>query len=176
MKYAANIITASRFVAALGMVFAAVGSPVFWALYAWCGISDMVDGTIARCTGSESEAGARLDSLADIAFVCICLFKLLPLIPLPAWLIAWIVVIALCKVAAYASGLVLHGRIVALHTIANKAAGFLIFATVPLVVFASPTLFADSFPFSDPALFAIPVCAVATFAAIQEGHLIRTEK
>jgi CDP-diacylglycerol--glycerol-3-phosphate 3-phosphatidyltransferase len=53
-------------------------------------------------------------------------------------------------------------RLVLPHTTANKAAGFVVF----LVPFAIPT-----FGVVAPS---IPACVVATFAAIQEGHLIRT--
>ena len=37
-------------------------------MYLFCGITDMVDGTIARKTKSVSEWGARLDTLADNVF------------------------------------------------------------------------------------------------------------
>ena len=160
----ANIITASRILAAFAMVFTEVPSPAFWVLYAWCGLSDMVDGSIARKLGRQSDFGAKLDSAADTAFAAACLLKILPAIQLPIWLIVWIAAIALCKVAACISGLAMHGKPIALHTKANKAAGFLIFASIPAIVLTGS------------ALAAIPACAVATFAAIQEGHLIRTNQ
>ena len=37
--------------------------------YIYCGISDMLDGFIARKSKSESEIGDRLDSTADVLFV-----------------------------------------------------------------------------------------------------------
>ena len=39
--------------------------PVFLAIYLYCGFSDVLDGYIARKTGTQSLTGARLDSLAD---------------------------------------------------------------------------------------------------------------
>lgn len=160
----ANIITASRMLAALAMVFVEVPSPAFWVLYTWCGLSDMADGAIARRLGKQSGLGAKLDSAADAAFAAVCLLKILPVFQLPAWLIVWIAAIALCKVAACISGLAMHGKPIALHTKANKAAGFLIFASIPAIVLTGS------------ALASIPACAVATFAAVQEGHLIRTNQ
>lgn len=160
----ANIITASRILAVFAMVFAEVPSPAFWVLYAWCGLSDMVDGSIARKLGRQSDFGAKLDSAADTAFAVACLLKILPVFQLPAWLIVWIAAIALCKATAYISGLVKHGKLIALHTIANKAAGLLVFASVPAILLTGT------------ALASIPACAVATFAAVQEGHLIRTNQ
>ena len=31
----------------------------------FCGLTDMIDGTVARKTGSDSKFGARLDTVAD---------------------------------------------------------------------------------------------------------------
>ena len=158
----ANLITASRLGASAALLAVPAASVPFWALYAWCGLSDMVDGPLARRLSEESAFGARLDSACDLAFVLACFLTLAPVLRLEAWLLAWAALIALCKVAAYVSGFVMHGRLIALHTAANKAAGLLLFATVPLMVAL------------DSALPAIPACALASFAAVQEGHWIRT--
>ena len=64
-----NIISASRGIAALAMLFFPVFSPWFWALYCWGGISDMIDGPLARKLGAVSEVGSRIDSVADLVFV-----------------------------------------------------------------------------------------------------------
>lgn len=147
--------------AALALLFVEVASPAFWGLYAWCGISDMVDGAVARKLGEQSEFGAKLDSAADLIFVAVCLVRVTPALQMPAWLIAWIAVIALCKIAGYASVLAVHGKVVALHTAANKMAGLLVFASVPIMFFTVSVL------------VAVSACAVATYAAIQEGFFIR---
>lgn len=160
----ANIITSSRILAAALMLPAEPFSPAFWVLYAWCGMSDMVDGTTARKTGSESCFGAKLDSTADFAFVIACAIKLIPSLEFETWLLVWIALIALCKLADIVSGLIVRGRIETPHTTANKAAGLLIFASIPVMVLASSNL------------AAIPACTLATLAAIQEGHFIRTGK
>ena len=161
-QQAANIITVTRMATALIMLAAPVDSVPFWILYAWCGVSDMVDGPISRRLHAQSRFGPRLDSISDLVFVAVCLVSLLPTFPMPAWLICWIALIALCKIAGYASGLVVRGRLVALHTTANKVTGLLLFDTVPAVALTHNPL------------LAITACAVATFAAVQEGHLIRT--
>ena len=62
----ANIITSCRIVSSIGMLFCPVLSARFWILYLFCGMTDMVDGTIARKTKAVSEFGARLDTVADI--------------------------------------------------------------------------------------------------------------
>ena len=41
----------------------------FWVLYLIAGLTDMLDGFLARRWGVESKFGARLDSLADLVLV-----------------------------------------------------------------------------------------------------------
>ena len=116
----------------------------------------------ARKTDTVSELGARLDTMADFVLVVVCLIKLLPILRIPAWLYAWIGIIAFIKVANIISGFTTQKKLVAVHSVMNKAAGALLFL-LPLTI---PVL---SLKYS-----AIVVCAVATFAAIQEGQFIRT--
>ena len=49
-------------------------------VYSVCGVSDVVDGTLARLTGSESSFGAKLDSIADILFYGVMILRLFPLL------------------------------------------------------------------------------------------------
>ncbi len=65
MSPAPNIISASRGIAGFTMLFSPVFSPWFWALYCWGGISDMIDGALARKLNSANGTGAEIDSLAD---------------------------------------------------------------------------------------------------------------
>ena len=123
----------------------------------------MVDGTIARKTNAVSEFGARLDSVADIIFTAVSLIKFLPAIHLPWWLCVWIAAIAVIKISNHVWGIITKKKIMSLHTIANKITGLLLFL-LPLTL-----------PFIDLQYSAPTVCFMATFAAIQEGHCIRTE-
>ena len=50
--------------------------------YIYCGISDILDGFIARKTKNESEIGAKLDSVSDIIFVVVAMIKILPFLNL----------------------------------------------------------------------------------------------
>ena len=54
------------------------------------GLTDMVDGTIARKTNTDSKFGARRDSVADFIFVVAALSKLLPAMDIPQWLWIWV--------------------------------------------------------------------------------------
>ena len=64
-KQIANIITSLRIICSILMLFCRVPSIRFCLLYIFCGLTDMVDGAIARKTNAVSEFGARLDSVAD---------------------------------------------------------------------------------------------------------------
>ena len=164
MKSIANIITGSRIVFSIALLFITPFSPMFYVLYAVAGLTDMIDGTVARKTNTVSAFGARLDSVADFVFVTVCLFKLLPILDIPAWLWIWIAVIALIKVINIISGVVMHKNLTAVHSVMNKITGALCFL-LPLTL-----------SLIDLKYGTIVVCTVATFAAIQEGHYIRTGK
>ncbi len=158
----ANIITGIRMVLSAALLFCPALSPMFYALYIAAGFSDVIDGTVARKTGTASESGARLDTMADFVFVAVCLIRLLPVLRIPAWLYGWIGMIALIKAVNIVSGFAVQKKFVAVHSVMNKATGALLYL-LPLTISTVPLKYS-----------AIVVCAVATFAAIQEGHFIRT--
>lgn len=162
MKSIANIITGSRIVFSIALLFIQPFSPMFYVLYAVAGLTDMIDGTVARKTNTVSAFGARLDTIADFVFVTVCLFKLLPILDIPVWLWIWIAVIALIKVINIISGAIMFKRMIVLHTVMNKITGALCFL-LPLTL-----------SLIDLKYGTIVVCTAATFAAIQEGHYIRT--
>lgn len=160
----ANFITIIRIVCSITLLFCPIFSPAFYALYITAGISDMVDGWVARRTHTVSEFGAKLDTIADIVFVIVCLVKLLPILDIPVWLYVWIGVIALIKIINIVSGFVVQKQFVAVHSTMNKVSGLLLFV-LPLTI-----------SFIDLKYSVAVVCFFATFAAIQEGHFIRTNK
>ena len=162
MKNIANIITGSRIVFSIAILFFSPFSPAFYALYAAAGLTDMIDGTVARKTNIVSAFGAKLDTISDFIFVAVCLIKLLPILDIPVWLYFWIGVIALIKVINIICGVVMHKKLIAVHSVMNKVTGALLFA-LPF-----------TFGFIDLQYSAAVVCAVATFAAIQEGNFIIT--
>jgi CDP-diacylglycerol--glycerol-3-phosphate 3-phosphatidyltransferase len=160
----ANVITGLRILVSVVLVFCPVFSQIFYVLYLIAGLSDMVDGIIARKTNSVSEFGSRFDGVADFVFVAVCLIKILPVIDIPVWLYAWTAVIALIKIINILSGYAMQKKYVAVHTTMNKVTGVLLFM-LPLTLSIVPLIYTG-----------IPICSVATFAAIQEGYFIRTGK
>lgn len=158
----ANIITGIRIICSMVILFCPVFSPAFYVLYITAGVSDMADGAVARKMGCVSGFGSKFDTAADFVLVAVCLIKLIPAVHIPSWLIAWSIVIAAIKAINLISGYVMRKEIVALHTVMNKVTGILLFM-LPL------TLAVIDLKYSG-----VIVSVVATFAAIQEGHLIRT--
>ena len=154
-----NILSALRILGAVCLLLCDPAGAAFWVIYALCGISDMLDGYLARKLHAESKAGAVLDSVADICFVVCCAIKLIPVLQIPTWLWIWAGVIVLIKLANQISALAVHKHLCFPHTLANKLTGLLLFMAVPMV-------------FRSIVPIAI-VAGVATFAAIQEGHFIR---
>ncbi|MCR5575648.1 MAG: CDP-alcohol phosphatidyltransferase family protein [Oscillospiraceae bacterium] len=158
----ANIITGVRILCAAALLFCRPFSPAFYALYVTAGFSDMIDGAVARKTKTAGEFGAKLDTAADLLLVAVCLIKLIPVLEVPLWLCIWIAVIALIKLINIVSGYVMRKRFVSVHSAMNKLTGVALFI-LPL------TLRVIGLTYSGAV-----VCAAATFAAVQEGHFIRT--
>ena len=162
MKHLPNVISALRIAGSVNLLFCdATGWP-FWVLYALCGISDMVDGWLARRLHAETKTGAVLDSVADIVFVACSAIRLLPELEIPDWLWIWAGVIVFIKIVNQVSALVVYKRFCFPHTMANKLTGFLLFLAVP-------AMFRTVIPIAI-------VAAIATFAAVQEGHFIRAKQ
>ena len=161
-KQVANLITFCRILGSIGLLFCPVFSDSFYVLYLFCGLTDMVDGIIARKTNAASEFGARLDTIADFLFVIASFVKLVPMIRIPAWIWVWAAVIAVVKLVTLVCGFTQMKQMPSLHTIANKATGLCLFL-LPLTM-----------SFVDLLYTAPVVCVIATIAAIQEGYYIAT--
>ena len=123
----ANLLTLARIPLALGLLFTAPLSPPFFLLYTLAGITDMLDGPIARRTHTASRSGARLDSIADVVFLAAVLYCLLPALSLPHWSLWAIMAIAMLRCTAWLVGFLKYRRFTALHTLANKLTGAALF-------------------------------------------------
>lgn len=118
----------------------------------------MIDGTIARRMHTESKTGAILDSIADCCFLLAVSVKLLPVIirSNSSWILCAIVLIAIIKICGYIVGIIKFHRFTALHTIANKITGMVLFC-VPYFILRTNTN-----------LLGIIVCMIAGLSAIEE--------
>ena len=163
MKNIANYISISRAIIGVILLIPETFSIPFYIIYIYCGISDVLDGFIARKSKNTSNIGAILDSIADIIFVIVAMIKILPVLNLSSGIIIWIIVIALIKIINVICSYIYNKKIVLPHTIANKITG--------LILFISPLIIVKY----DLIILQIIICIIATFSAIQEGHYIRTK-
>ena len=116
----------------------------------------MIDGAIARKTGSASKFGARLDTVSDLVFMIVCSIKILPVLHLSLWLWGWITLIALTKILNIALVLIRKKKLISIHSVLNKITGFALFL-LPLTLTFIPTAYSVS-----------TICVLATGAVIQE--------
>ena len=125
----ANAVTSLRLFGAIAMIFIAPLSAAFYAVYTICGLSDGIDGTIARKMGTSSEFGARLDSVSDIAFYSVMFIKLMPVLweTLPMWIWYLVGVVLAVRLCAYGMAYLKYHMMAAIHTYCNKVTGALVF-------------------------------------------------
>ena len=159
-KYIANIITGSRIIFSLPLVFIPLSSVWFYVFYLFCGLTDMIDGTIARRTGAVSKFGASLDTIADFVFMLVCSIKILPLIRITLWLWVWIIIIASIKIFNIALVFVRKKKLISIHSVLNKITGFALFL-LPL-----------SLTFVETTYSVATICLFATIAVVQEVYFI----
>jgi len=152
------MITSIRILATVILLFLNPFSAGFYFTYTISGITDVADGYVARKTKQVSEFGAKLDSIADIIFYSVMVFKLFPVlwksIPRVIWIVAFTV--AAIRVISYIIAAIKYKRFASLHTYMNKITGFLFFLipyTLNSAVFVA---------------FSVLLCCVATFATLEE--------
>lgn len=126
-KQLANIITSLRIVCSLFLLLYPLFSVGFYILYLLCGVSDMIDGAIARRMGCTSNVGAKLDTIADLVFTIAAFIKFLPIIHIPCWLWVWVGGIAIIKIGNIIWGVIHKHSLISLHSILNKITGVMLF-------------------------------------------------
>ena len=93
----ANVVTGSRIVFSVLILFCSAFSKWFYMLYFIAAFTDMIDGTIARKLNISSSFGAKLDTAADFVFVASVMVKILLAVCIPRWILIWIAVICVVK-------------------------------------------------------------------------------
>ena len=161
----ADTITAVRMIAALFLLFLPMRSAGFLILYSFAGLTDALDGYLARKTGRSSDFGARLDSIADLLFYAVLLLRLFPVLwralPVAVWIV--VALVLLVRLCAYCVAAAKYHRFASLHTWLNKLTG--------IGVFLLPYILAASSGVS----YSWALCAMALAASLEELaiHLCR---
>lgn len=155
-KHIANILTASRIVLALILlIFFKEISILFLILYTIGEFTDIIDGTVARKTGSCSYAGAVLDSIADLLLalniIKIILITKIVTKKILIWIMLALGIGAISSIINY----IKHKKIFFIHSISCKICGGII-SVIPFAIF---------FGFIDTYIIFALVCV--TFAMIE---------
>lgn len=160
-----NCISLLRIAATLCFLLISPFSTGFYVVYTFTGLTDVLDGWIARKTGTVTELGARLDSIADLLFYTVMLFRIFPVL----WTILpvqiWYTVggILFLRMVSYTVAAIKFHKFASLHTYLNKLTGALVFV-VPYVI---------CLPIAVPMCWG--VCAIALLSSGEELliHLCR---
>lgn len=156
MKNIPNVITGSRVIFSISLLFVVPFSFEFYLLYIFCGFSDFADGYVARKTKAESRFGAKLDSIADLVMVAVLIYIIYPILNPSFFTLIWIVAIALLRSVSILVAMIKFKTFASIHTYANKATGLILFS-LPLLL-----------PYINKEILIIVGCAVASFTAIEE--------
>lgn len=127
MKLVANGISIVRIVLSGLLFFLTPLDGFFIVVYAIAGLSDMLDGFVARKTKTTSKLGEKLDSIGDAVLVAAVLYKLIPLIEFGWLLLLLIGLVTAIRVTSMLVVFMKYQTFAILHTYANKVTGFLLF-------------------------------------------------
>lgn len=165
----ANFITGIRLIGAIALIFIKPLTVLFFIVYSFCGLSDAIDGFVARKLKITSKFGSKLDSVSDLTFYTVMMIKLIPKLCKSLFLFNWILLFVVLgiRIAAYVVSAIKFHQFSSLHTILNKITGggvFLIpyFILLPKIGFN---------------IYGLIVCLIAFAASLQEliYHIKRKE-
>ncbi|MDO4492571.1 MAG: CDP-alcohol phosphatidyltransferase family protein [Clostridia bacterium] len=160
----ADLVTAVRILCAFPMLFLPARSPGFFVLYLLGGLSDALDGTVARKTGKASPSGARFDTVADCVFVAVALCKTATAVEIPHWCRVCIAAVAAVKILSLVIGLIRDRRVVSVHSLCNKLCG--------AVLFAAPPVLLSGLPGALKTAYGLCACILAFVAALHELRMV----
>ena len=156
MSLLVNSITASRIILSLFLLRMVPLSTEFYAAYILCGLTDIIDGIMARKTHTVSELGGRLDSIADLVMVFVVLKILLPIIDIKVIYFVFIGLITLIRLISLVIVAVKFKTFGIVHTLSNKMTGLMLFI-YPLTL-----------PFKISEVMAVMLCLMGVFSAVEE--------
>ncbi|MCL1988407.1 MAG: CDP-alcohol phosphatidyltransferase family protein [Firmicutes bacterium] len=128
VKYVPNTLSILRIILCLPLIILEPFSLWFMTLYIIAGLTDMIDGPIARKTNSTTKLGAALDGSADFLFALVALFRILPNVETfsPIFFVLIAVLLAIRFISIFV-GFIRFKEILLLHTYANKFTAFALF-------------------------------------------------
>ncbi|MCL2197405.1 MAG: CDP-alcohol phosphatidyltransferase family protein [Defluviitaleaceae bacterium] len=138
IKYVPNTLSITRIILATSLLVlwfilpaGFVLSPLFLTIYIIAGITDMIDGPIARKFNVATPLGANLDGLGDYMLTAISIFLIVPelvyrgLSPMIVTII--VATIIILKGFGVLVGYIRYGQLMMMHTYASKTGAMLAF-------------------------------------------------
>lgn len=154
-----NALSVARVPLSLSILFVRPFSAWFFVLYVLCGITDALDGFIARRCHAESQLGAVLDSIADFVFFLSALYVFLTAIAIPPLIVIWAFSLVIVRGAGLIAAFSKFQSWAALHTYAYKMVGF--------AFFCFPAFYA----LMGAGMAGVILCSIATFATAEEIYI-----
>lgn len=137
MRYIPNLLSLARIILSLFLIFLYPMKLYFLLVYIFCGITDILDGFIARKINATSELGSKLDSFADMIIIFVVLFKFIPIMNLNLFMIVWLICVTILKSLCILVVFIRFNQFGMVHTYMNKITGSLIFIYPILNYFTS---------------------------------------
>jgi len=137
-----NILSLSRIVLSFGMFFVAQKPRVLFWVIVVCGITDALDGFLARRLHCESDLGARLDSLGDLLFFSALVLYVVryQMDAIQKYLLG-IYAIFLIKTISLVVCTIKNHTTYSLHTYGNKLTGILVVVSICLILLTGDGMF-----------------------------------
>lgn len=161
----ADVITMFRIAGTILLAFLRPLSAGFLSVYTLTGLTDVLDGWVARRTKTAGDFGAKLDSIADLLFFAVMLIRLFPVLLKVLSVQIWYAVagILILRLIAYCVVAIKYRRFAPLHTWLNKLTGGAVFLLPYMLVFSFGTE------------YSWVLCALACAASFEEPviHLSR---
>ncbi len=142
IKQIPNVLSISRILISIGLFFFFDNFALFMFFYLLAGLTDMLDGYVARKFNGKSTLGAKLDSIVDLFFYTMLIAYLVTEHKemLKPYLVL-IILVLLFRFINIIFGFIKYKRLIMIHTIANNLTGFFIFLLPILIWFERKELF-----------------------------------
>jgi len=134
-KQIPNILSVSRILISILLFFCFGKFYLFLFFYILAGLTDVLDGYLAKKLNAKTSLGAKLDSIGDLFFYTMLITYLLTQQrEIVLSFLGYIILVILLRVINLVFGLIKYRRLIMVHTFANKVAGFLVFL-LPILIY-----------------------------------------
>ena len=135
LRHLPNSITVFRIIGTASLLFTKPMTFWFYILYTLTGITDVLDGFLARKLKLTSELGAKLDSIADLLFYSVALIMILPVlvVKLPTVIWYFVALVLMFRISAYIIAAFKFHKFASTHSVLNKITGACVFS-IPFVL------------------------------------------